>query len=66
MAQLTWIARTHKPEVAGSNPARASKKPRRGADGLGFYRLQAVFFRRFSRLFSDFSDGWSEEESGPM
>jgi hypothetical protein len=27
MPQVTWIARAHNPEVAGSNPARATSKP---------------------------------------
>jgi hypothetical protein len=38
---------------------RDEKAQARGLIGLGLYRIQTVFFRRFSRVSTDFSGTWS-------
>src|SRR5919106_2943726 len=44
MPHLTWKCRTHNPEVAGSNPARATSEHQvtRGVEGSAPYRLAVV------------------------
>jgi hypothetical protein len=46
---LDGLRMTHNPKVAGSNPAPATICPGQRIAGRGFYRVAAVFSRRFNR-----------------